>query len=113
MLELEDNAHLECATDACVSSNLTGDTKTYCIDCGKEISNKAKRCKKCEGLKRTQNKPISREDLKNLIRHYPFTQIGKQFNVSDNTIRKWCKFYNLPYKSTEIKLISVEDWKLI
>lgn len=28
----------------------------------------------------------------------PFTQIAKQFEVSDNAIRKWCNRYNLPRK---------------
>lgn len=116
MLELEDNTHLECVTDACASSNLAGNTKThktYCIDCGKEIDSRATRCKACESINRRSIKPVSREELKNLIRIYPMVQIGKKYNVSDNAIRKWCKSYNLPYKVSEIKLISDEDWELI
>lgn len=116
VLELEDNAHLECAADARASSNLASDTKahkTYCIDCGKEINSRATRCKVCEGINRRQERPVSREELKDLIRHYPMLQIGKKFGVSDNAIRKWCKGYNLPHKVSDIKLISDEDWKLI
>ena len=56
---------------------------------------------------------VTREELKELIRTKPFTQIGKQFNVSDNAIRKWCGKFNLPRKSTEIKEITDEEWKNI
>lgn len=56
---------------------------------------------------------ISREELKKLIRTTPFVQIGKQFNVSDNAIRKWCDKYNLPRKVSDIKKYSDEEWELI
>ena len=57
--------------------------------------------------------PVSREELKNLIRNKPFIQIGKQYNVSDNTIRKWCDKLNLPRKVSDIKQYSDEDWTKI
>lgn len=86
-----------------------------CIDCGKVISAKAIRCLQCEYKHRTSQKVegISREELKKLIRTTPFTQIGKQFGVSDNTIRKWCDKYNLPKKSSEIKSYTDEQWSMI
>ena len=56
---------------------------------------------------------VSREELKTLIRTLPFLQIGEKFNVSDNTIRKWCDKYNLPRKASEIKKYSDEEWNLI
>ena len=52
-------------------------------------------------------------DLKELIRTTPFTQIGKMYNVSDNTIRKWCDKYNLPRKATEIKAYQDAEWESI
>jgi uncharacterized protein YjcR len=57
--------------------------------------------------------PVTREELKKLIRIMPFTQIGQKFNVSDNAIRKWCDKYNLPHKSSEIKKISNDEWENI
>lgn len=94
--------------------------KKYCIDCGKEISLDATRCEECyhkstKGIFTIplEEMPISREELKKLIRTLPFTQIGKQFGVSDNAIRKWCDKYNLPRKSTEIKKFSIEEWEKI
>lgn len=52
----------------------------------------------------------SRDELKKLIRTIPFIQIGEKFGVTDNTIRKWCDYYNLPRRVKEIKAISDEDW---
>ena len=52
----------------------------------------------------------SREELKEKIRNMPFTKIAKEFNVGDNTIRKWCKNENLPSRVIDIKNISDEDW---
>lgn len=84
--------------------------KNYCIDCQTEIWNGAKRCKKCCALsQRVADRP-TREQLKELIRNYSFVKIGQQFNVSDNTIRKWCDYYCLPRKKTEIDKYSDEEW---
>ena len=44
--------------------------------------------------------PITREELKELIRNKPFTQIGAKFGVSDNAIRKWCDKFDLPRKTS-------------
>lgn len=57
--------------------------------------------------------PVSREELKNLIRTKPFTQIGAMFSVTDNAIRKWCNKFNLPCKVSEIKQYSDEEWSKI
>lgn len=54
-----------------------------------------------------------REVLKEMIRNKPFTQIGNEYGVSDNAIRKWCLQYNLPSKKKDINLLSEEEWKLI
>lgn len=88
----------------------------HCPICGTVINLKSKMCKKCrnnEILKNREEKGITREFLKNEIRTKPFTTIAKEQGVSDNAIRKWCKKYNLPYKSSEIKKYSDEEWKLI
>lgn len=87
--------------------------KNYCIDCGIEITSTSTRCKKCAGKQMQTNKPVSRTELKNLIKNKPFKQIAKQFNVSDNTIRKWCDFYNLPRKVSDIKKYSDEQWEKV
>jgi len=50
----------------------------------------------------------NRELLKHLIRTKSFLEIGRMFNVTDNAIRKWCDYYFLPRKKSEIKNYSDE-----
>ena len=87
--------------------------KYYCIDCNKEITAKATRCVACQQKNRQTTVRPSREELKDLIRNTSFTQIGKMYNVSDNSIRKWCDGYNLPRNVSEIKKYSDKEWKEI
>lgn len=85
----------------------------FCVDCGEPIHRGSERCKRCASLKRQTQKPVNREELKNLIRTTPFTDIAKQFNVSPTTITKWCDFYQLPKRKKEILVISDQDWAFI
>ena len=55
----------------------------------------------------------TRDILKTLIRTKSFTEIGKIYGVSDNTIRKWCVKHSLPSKKSEIKKIDDSDWEKI
>lgn len=82
----------------------------YCSDCGKKISRNSIRCPHCNGVNNRIIERPTREELKKLIRTESFVSIGRKFNKSDNTIRKWCISYNLPSKTNEIKKISEEDW---
>ena len=86
----------------------------YCQQCGKEINRGSKLCSDCAQKEKriVKNRP-SREELKNLIRHNPFTKIGDQYGVSDNAIRKWCKVENLPFRVKEIKQYTDKEWELI
>lgn len=88
--------------------------KYYCIDCGKEISEKSKRCRSCNIKNHSKEKIesiIDRETLKNLIRINTFEEIARQYNyTSGNTVKNWCDYYNLPRLKKEINKISDEDW---
>lgn len=64
----------------------------------------------CAHIAQRKTEWPSRDELKSLIRNTSFLQIGKRFGVSDNTIRKWCKNFNLPYKAHEIKKYTDEEW---
>lgn len=64
----------------------------------------------CSHIAQRQVDRPTRERLKQLIRNMSFTTIGKQFGVSDNAIRKWCKTYNLPFRVKDIKKYSNEEW---
>lgn len=85
----------------------------HCIDCGKQIDYNAIRCPECAAKARRVCERPSREKLKYLIRTKPFTTIGKQFGVQDNTIRKWCITEHLPNTKKEINNYSDEEWLLI
>lgn len=86
----------------------------YCCDCGVLLKYyKSVRCPECDRKHRRIIERPSREELKQLIRNISFTQIGKQYNVSDNTIRKWCDNYQLPKRVTDIKKYSDTEWELI
>lgn len=98
-------------------SKNTNTKKYYCVDCGKEVSRSTvKRCQSCYTKYKTipiSDMPITREELKELIRNKPFTQIGAKFGVSDNAIRKWCDKFDLPRKTSQIKQYSDEEWSKI
>jgi len=70
----------------------------YCIDCNKKCSDVSTRCKSCAQSYRMKDvcKRPSKEQLltdkKELV---AFTKIGKKYNVSDNAVRKWFKFYQI------------------
>lgn len=87
--------------------------KNFCIDCGIEIDRKSTRCVKCQNRYRKTKIKTTREDLKKLIKNFSFTHIGKMFDVSPTTIRRWCKEYNLPYTKIEIKSYSNIEWEKI
>lgn len=92
-------------------------TEKFCIDCGKGISPNAIRCKSCETKNRykeiSPQYSLTREELKDLIRTKPFTQIANIYHVSDNAIRKWCDNFNLPRKKKDIDSYSDEEWSKI
>lgn len=85
----------------------------FCLDCGVKISCTALRCKECAAKASRKTDRPNREELKSLIRTKTFTELGKRFGVSDNSVRKWCKSYSLPSKVKEIKSYSDEEWELI
>lgn len=99
-----------------------------CPICGKEKSNKSIMCYECRQLyneERNQkirlekiNKKLSnraldddfRIKLKNDIRYNSFLSLAKQYEVTDNAIRKWCVKYGLPSKTHIINLIPDDEW---
>lgn len=85
----------------------------YCSQCGKVIAKGSKMCEDCAHKTQRKSERPDRATLKELIRNTPFVEIGRQFNVSDNAIRKWCKAENLPTKKIEINNYSDAEWEKI
>lgn len=52
--------------------------------------------------RKVKNRP-TKEELLKLIQNNNFTKVGKMFGVTDNTIRKWCKLYDLPFRKKDIE----------
>lgn len=85
-----------------------------CSQCGiNETTTKGGICIECSHKNSRKSERPTREEMKKLIREKSFLQLGKEYNVSDNAIRKWCLSMNLPTKKSEIKQYSDEEWSNI
>ena len=78
-----------------------------CPICNKKFYRKGEKycSKKCSQIAQQKTVRPTKEQLLECILSKSFLQIAKDFNVCDNTIRKWCKSYDLPYKQKDIKLL--------
>lgn len=77
-----------------------------CCDCGKPLtSNKTVRCKSCHDFHiRKAIRPSKEELFQELQKEKGnFAQVGRNHGVVGNTIRKWCRSYDLPDKSGDYK----------
>lgn len=76
-----------------------------CRCCGKIFNRRVKvniYCsEECRGYedRKVKGRPTS-EELYELLKHTPFTTVAETYGVSDNAIRKWCKSYEIPSKSS-------------
>lgn len=79
---------------------------TYCIcqRCGKEISEGATYCVECSHFFLRKTERPTKEELLYLMQiSSSVVEISKMFGVSDNTIRKWCRAYDIPTSIKEVK----------
>lgn len=67
--------------------------KHKCIDCDNEIWNTSVRCTECYNLKSRKVARPTYEQLLEDKQTLNMVQIGKKYGVSDNSIRKWLKYY--------------------
>lgn len=74
--------------------------KIPCPQCGTLINKRSKLCRKCSNSKSKVNfnKP-NKEELLNLLKENYLCNLAKYYNVSHTTIGRWCKKYNINYKS--------------
>lgn len=73
-----------------------------CIDCGAKISSKAIRCSSCSMKVNLEERPEKMELAKDII-ETGFEAVGRKYNVSGNSIKGWCKTYNIPHLKKELK----------
>lgn len=82
-------------------TEITESAKEICPHCGRLKVKSASLCQVCELQKRRQSIP-SRNQLSTDLLTMNMLNIGNKYNVSDNAVRKWCKYYGLPYKRKDI-----------
>lgn len=69
-----------------------------CPNCKEQKWKEAKLCVKCSAISKRKVKRPSKEKLQSLVDSKSLLQISKIYKVSDNTIRKWCKAYEINCK---------------
>lgn len=77
-----------------------------CPICGKQIDYSSNMCFNCYNEKRNKESNCpQKDDLLNLLKsnNGNFKKVSTLFNVSDNTVRKWCKKHNISFHSCDYK----------
>lgn len=112
------NCHSQ--TENYAGKNIKTKNESICLNCGKTVSRGYCYCRSCAGkIKAEKYKEennalyYNRDFLKENIYKNSFEEVGRQCNTSGNTIKKWCKKLNLPYKRCEIIKYSKEEWDLL
>ena len=82
--------------------------KKCCPICGALIWDTSELCRNCSHKAQYKCEHPNKEQLLQLIFEYPMLQIGKMYGVSDNSVRKWCQKYGLPYRYAEIQKMKKE-----
>lgn len=94
-----DNVH-KCMTESTVQ------IRSICPNCGNLKSERAKLCISCYKFDKSLKLP-SKKELEQLVFTLKnFSKISKIYGVSDNAVRKWCRKYGLPYKTSDLKLLA-------
>jgi hypothetical protein len=73
-----------------------------CQNCGAEVGRGSKYCVKCVPLMQRRAKRPTPLKLAEMVKEFGFEATGKQFGVSGNTIKKWCKSYQIPHNLREL-----------
>lgn len=80
--------------------------RKYCVECDKPVTKQTKVLYSTDCFakynRKVKDRP-SKEKLRKELEESNFTQVAKKYNVTDNAIRKWCRSYGLPDKSSDYK----------
>ena len=76
-----------------------------CLICGKEFHpvHNQKYCSRECHYQSKSKEVIAKEELEQLLKDSSFEAVARQFNVSSNAVRKWCKKLGLPTKASYYK----------
>lgn len=77
-------------------------TPNKCIECGEPVHKKNNLCRICS---RRRTRVVEWPEpliIGQLVKEKGFVQTGKQFGVTDNAVKKWCKSYGIPYLKQEL-----------
>lgn len=72
-----------------------------CPRCGHEKYPTASYCEKCDKELRRAHIPQP-DELIRLVATCGFSEVGRRYGVTGNSVKKWCKSYGLPYLKQEI-----------
>lgn len=75
----------------------------YCCDCGCEKSRDSTRCKNCRMIHTKSLVKPPKDILIMEIENMGYLKVGKNYGVTDNTVRKWVKGYGLDPKDIGYK----------
>lgn len=88
-----------------VNKKVKDDIVHYCKECGTKITKyaKTKMCSVCQSI--TSRKCVWPSKIDLIVGMLKLSQVelGKIFDVSDTTIKRWCKSYNIPYTKQGFK----------
>lgn len=76
-----------------------------CSKCGREITKYSKSglCNACVNQKNGKIKSLTKDEIIKLFKkHKSFCGVARELKCTDNTVRKWCKKYNLPIRTKEL-----------
>ena len=87
-----ENLQILCPNCHCMTENFAG----------KNTNREEYKVKRIPKKREMREIPVSKEELKTLTQEFSFRHVAKMFNVSDNTIRNWCKRYGLLYRKQDM-----------
>jgi Zn finger protein HypA/HybF involved in hydrogenase expression len=72
--------------------------------CGKEINHKSVKCRECDYLERKTSRPSYNQLIQDFQNLKSFSLVGKKYGVSDNSVRKWVKLYQIDVDEAKVKI---------
>lgn len=95
-----------------IGANSENPEISYCVVCGRTLQEKQKRCCCPEHsalVTRKVRRPTTVELREQLKTSKSMVALGKQYGVSDNAVKKWCKQYGLVWQRRARRKPSVES----